>query len=289
MRSCTDNDPTIIRFFKIASLDGADLVAGIFWIMKKITVVIPVYNEAPYLRRCLDSLVRQTHYPEVILVNDGSTDKSGEILEEYRCFGFKIYHQKNKGVSAARNFGLSKVKTEWVTFLDSDDKMVEDAIEQMERATKTNYKIYQFNHLRVYRDGKYRKKYWNRRGVYSAKVPPKKWAMVWNKLYRTDFLKENKIRFKLGLNYGEDEIFNLECLLKEKLIRCEDSITMVKYFDNPQSLVRTLNSKKIINHYQELVALRDGLQRPEDISLLNRWIKKYEKSPVYQKEGIKPS
>lgn len=91
----------------------------------KISVVIPVYNVEKYLPECLNSLINQIDFPnwEAICVNDGSSDKSGEILNEYatRDSRFRIVHQKNEGVSSARNNGISLATAPYLMFIDSDD------------------------------------------------------------------------------------------------------------------------------------------------------------------------
>ena len=88
------------------------------------SIIIPVYNVAPYLRECLDSVLAQTFGDwEALCVDDGSTDGSGAILDEYAAKDsrFKVIHQTNAGVSAARNKGLDEARGEWVGFLDADD------------------------------------------------------------------------------------------------------------------------------------------------------------------------
>ena len=88
------------------------------------SIIIPVYNVAPYLRECLDSVLAQTFTDwEAICIDDGSTDGSGEILDEYAAKDkrFRVIHQKNAGVSAARNSGIDAANGEYVTFLDGDD------------------------------------------------------------------------------------------------------------------------------------------------------------------------
>lgn len=90
------------------------------------SIIIPVYNVAPYLRECLDSVLAQTFKDwEAICVDDGSTDGSGEILDEYgaRDKRFRVVHQGNAGVSAARNRGLEEAKGEWIWFVDADDSI----------------------------------------------------------------------------------------------------------------------------------------------------------------------
>lgn len=98
----------------------------------KISVVLPVYNVANYLRKCLDSLVNQTFKDfEVICVNDGSTDLSLGILEGYAVSDsrFKIINQENQGLSGARNTGIEHVQGDYVIFVDSDDWLEENALE----------------------------------------------------------------------------------------------------------------------------------------------------------------
>lgn len=92
--------------------------------MPKISVIVPVYNVEPYLRQCVDSILNQTFTDfELLLVDDGSTDRSGAICDEYTNLDarVKVFHTTNRGVSAARNLGIDKASAEWITFIDSDD------------------------------------------------------------------------------------------------------------------------------------------------------------------------
>lgn len=100
--------------------------------MSKFSIIIPVYNVAPYLRECLDSVLKQTYASwEAICVDDGSVDGSGEILDEYavRDSRFRIIHQANAGVGAARNVALDVAIGEWVWFVDADDAIHPGALD----------------------------------------------------------------------------------------------------------------------------------------------------------------
>ena len=102
--------------------------------MKKISVIVPVYNVEKYLSECLDSVLSQDEKDiEVICVNDGSTDKSLEILKEYKEKDDRIIivTQDNKGLAEARNSGLNVAKGEYIFFLDSDDKMREGTLSKL--------------------------------------------------------------------------------------------------------------------------------------------------------------
>ena len=99
-----------------------------------ISVIVPVYNVEEYLEECLESIKRQTYTDiEVILVNDGSTDRSKEICERYceKDSRFKLVNQENKGLSGARNRGMLESKGEFISFVDSDDILKEDMLEQL--------------------------------------------------------------------------------------------------------------------------------------------------------------
>lgn len=87
-----------------------------------ISVIVPIYNVEKYINKCLDSLILQS-FPDVefILVDDGSTDSSGEIAESYDDKRFRVFHTHNCGLSGARNFGISQSRGEWLMFVDADD------------------------------------------------------------------------------------------------------------------------------------------------------------------------
>ena len=89
-----------------------------------VSVIVPVYNVEDYIKKCLDSIVKQTYQNfEVILINDGSKDLSGDICDQYasKYKYMRVYHQENRGVVSARNVGIYNAKGKYVTFIDSDD------------------------------------------------------------------------------------------------------------------------------------------------------------------------
>ena len=110
--------------------------------MRSVSVIVPVYNVEKYLARCLDSLLNQTQPDiEILVVNDGSTDASGHIVDEYaRKYPDRIraFHMENEGVSAARNRGVAKAQGKYLTFVDSDDYVTGDYLERMVTAAEKN-------------------------------------------------------------------------------------------------------------------------------------------------------
>lgn len=106
-----------------------------------ISIIIPIYNVEKYLKKCLDSIVNQTYKNiEIILVNDGSTDRSGEICDIYSNITDKIItiHQKNQGASIARNIGINKAKGKYITFVDGDDEVGNNYISYLYSLIKKN-------------------------------------------------------------------------------------------------------------------------------------------------------
>ena len=123
-----------------------------------ISLVIPVYNVEKYLDKCMESVLAQTYDNyEVILVDDGSTDNSGKMCDEYaeRDSRVTVYHQKNSGVSVARNVGIENAKGEFISFIDSDDWVDESYLEKLVNAQiKYNADLTICEYTNVYADGR---------------------------------------------------------------------------------------------------------------------------------------
>ena len=202
---------------------------------EKITVIVPVYNVEDYLDKCLDSVIKQTYKNiEIIVVNDGSTDNSGEICQEYAQKDNRIVYieKENGGQSEARNMGLDRMTGSYVTFVDSDDWVELDYVENLyKKITKYQADIavgnyYSFNeaegmyYFHIFGDSCYEKVYDNVsifENLYESQEM-KSFALisVWGKLYKADLLKH--LRFDIG-KLGEDGYLNQKIyLLAEKTI-----------------------------------------------------------------------
>ena len=123
---------------------------------ERISVIVPVYKVEPYLRKCLDSIVNQTYRNlEIILVDDGSPDNCGRICDEYaeRDNRIRVIHQKNGGVSSARNEGLKIASGDWIGWVDSDDWIEPDMFEYLlENAKKSKADIAVCSRKEWYKD-----------------------------------------------------------------------------------------------------------------------------------------
>ena len=201
--------------------------------MAKVSIVVPVYKVEKYIENCIESLVSQTlREIEIILVDDGSPDKCGEICDVYaaRDNRIKVLHKKNAGVSAARNDGLLQASGEYILFCDSDDWMEKDACEKLySAATKSNADIAIGDVYMAYDSGEKKavKFYENefciedrdriddmiRADIYRTYCvnPPKEgvafgYGGPWNKLVRREMLLDNEINFDLRVKGVFDDI-----------------------------------------------------------------------------------
>ena len=178
-----------------------------------VSIIIPVYNVEKYLQECLESAINQTYKNiEIIAINDGSTDSSLAILEEYasKYGNLKIVNQENKGMSGARNAGLKVANGEYIYFLDSDDFIDLNMIEEcVVLAEKNNLDIINFD-AHVFYDGdfksdfnpKYNRSKFLNQGIYLgqdfyrySRNNNAYRAAVWLSFYRTDFLRNFNLNF----------------------------------------------------------------------------------------------
>ncbi len=204
--------------------------------MSKISVIIPVYNVEKYLTECLESVINQTYENiEIICINDGSTDNSLKILQEFskKDNRIKIISQENKGISEARNNGISVATGEYIYFIDSDDWIETNTLELLVNKIKQdNADIVEcdiLEHQNINKKPKYRNLKLKYKPLTNLKIyigKPYSWkdiknkifdlrAYCWNKLYKTELIK-NKIFFEGRFN--EDFLFTIEAFLTAKKI-----------------------------------------------------------------------
>lgn len=194
-----------------------------------ISVIVPVYNTAPWLKRCLDSICSQ-NYPnlEILCVDDGSTDNSAEILVEYalRDSRIKVFSQKNAGLSAARNTGLENATGEWVTGVDSDDWLYPGIYEQAVSCISASVDIVFFGVRDVNVKGEplAHNHYFDLpdAGEYpmESDVAAKLNACFWSKLWRRSLLEENGLRFPVGLVHEDEAMFCLAAPYARNIAIC---------------------------------------------------------------------
>lgn len=217
------------------------------------SIIIPVYNKEAYLEKCIESIVVQdTGNYEVLLINDGSKDKSGEICDNYskRHSQIKVFHQKNQGVSAARNTGLNNASGEWIMFVDADDWVEPWILEDLDSQLKSLQAV---DLIRCYPNKI------NLKGVASSPDLPDQVVLY----KRDDFLKRGllpglvssvivtkklvdkyNLRFNNDLGFQEDSEFNFRCVINSERILLYNK-AFYNYFVNDDSTTSNLNFKKI--------------------------------------------
>ena len=178
--------------------------------MTKVSVIVPIYNSEKFLQKCLDSLQRQTLKDiEIILINDGSTDNSEEIINNYLKADsrFKYFKQENKGQAVARNRGLEIARGEYISFVDSDDYIDLNMLEELYNAANGKYDIVVCDFYLTYLDKSPSDVYSfildNPGGLISSKDYLFAGAGPWNKIYKNSFLKKNKFKFPEGIIYED--------------------------------------------------------------------------------------
>lgn len=199
------------------------------------SVILPIYNVAPYLERCIQSVLNQTFADyELILVDDGSTDSSPQICDGYASESDRIHvvHKENGGLSSARNAGMQQAKGRYIWWVDSDDWIEKDALAQLyQAAAEENPDVIKFSYFRSENgenketghglsSGEYagadalqmlREQAFLSAGTYCLSA--------WSHVYRTDFLKEKELLFVSERAIGsEDYLFNLQVLLSAEKV-----------------------------------------------------------------------
>ena len=182
-----------------------------------ISVIVPIYNVEKYLHRCIDSLLSQTsHNYEILLIDDGSLDSSGEICDDYakRDSRVRVFHKENGGVSSARNVGLDNIKGDWVAFVDSDDWVDKDYLSI--EACYSDADVIEKSFCVVSETSDIIRCHKTRRQIISDKEQFYRYYVnersnaLWNKLIASHLLKD--IRFDITVSIGEDFLFFLSLI-----------------------------------------------------------------------------
>lgn len=227
-----------------------------------ISIIVPVFNVEKYLPDCLNSILSQsfTEY-EVLLINDGSTDKSGEICDEYtqKDPRFKVYHKQNGGVSSARNFALDKITGDWVYFCDADDLLYEKALEILIRNFDDSVDCTMGGYIRFNEQGDileenkiYEDNYMSIEEILFDFYHPK-YKMVngyiWNRLFRRNVIERHKLRFREDIYIKEDGLFLIQYLCNCNNGTFYTTKPIYKYIEHSSSAmnlkIQTINKESI--------------------------------------------
>ena len=237
----------------------------------QVSIIVPVYNVENYIERCLNSLVNQTFKDiEIITINDGSTDKSLELLNKYAKEDIRIsvIDLGDEGVSYCRNLGIEKANGKYIMFVDSDDWIDFNMVEVMyKKAEENNIDLVMCSYIREFKDHS-KEKIFNlpeeiiykedkvKNELLRKLVGPVKEELsnpemldalgtVWGKLYRADIFKENKINFVdlKEIGSAEDTLFNIFTFNYLKKVMFLNKSMYHYWRDNPKSVTSQYNSK----------------------------------------------
>lgn len=226
-----------------------------------ISVIIPVYNVEEYIKECLDSLLMETYKDlQILIVDDGSTDRTMDIVKDYedKFEDFTILYQKNQGVSVARNTAFDYIKGEYTIYIDPDDFLESDMLENMyNRAEKVNVDIV-ISEYYVYYDEKdsrnyiekYRvdpRKIYNNYEVMNLMLNYELQGQLWNKFFRTELLKQIKFKFEPH-RYIQDAFPVFKAIHSSKGIAFIDK-PLYYYRQRATSTVHKKNAKLAEDYY----------------------------------------
>lgn len=216
----------------------------------KVSVIIPIYNSEKTINRCVNSVLNQTCKDiEVLLINDGSKDNSLEVIKKIKDKRIKIIDKKNEGVSKTRNLGIKEATGDYIMFVDNDDYLDNDCIEEFVNNIADNDLLI----------GGYRR-VTDTKTLFKCKLKNKPWANYiimapWAKLYKRDYLIKNKIEF-LDYKIGEDVYFNFSTITKTNKISTIPSIKYNWYY-NDSSVSNTI--QKGLNESVDITKLLNNI------------------------------
>ncbi|MDD5783069.1 MAG: glycosyltransferase family 2 protein [Muribaculaceae bacterium] len=230
--------------------------------MAKISIIVPVYNTAKYLERCIDSIVAQTYTDwELLLIDDGSTDRSGDICDRYAASDPRIqaFHKPNGGLTSARNHGLERASGEWITHIDSDDWVEPEMLAKMlAKAEESDADVVIGDFYFAWDDQRklYQSIDWDDDKTaslnrYIASV----WTTAWGSIAKRSLYIDNNIKSPEGITYCED--FHLMvrlCYFAKHIAHLKRPL--YNYWQQQESLMhnKTENAEKDSQHvYLDIV------------------------------------
>lgn len=250
----------------------------------KVSIIIPVYKVEKFLPRCIESVLRQSYSNlEILLINDGSPDRSAEICDQYAEIDsrIRVIHKRNEGVSATRNRGIKEASGDYIFFLDSDDFLSNNAISILiEVAKRTDADIVISNYARIDEKNMISK---NNPFPASKEIPDFQHDIqerlnfyfyygveVWNRLYKTKVVKENQVFFDKGVYYAEDCLFNMKLFANKPKIAIVNEYTYYYYY-NINSVANSYkkylfeNFTLLLEKYIEYLEERDKIEEFQDL------------------------
>lgn len=228
-----------------------------------VSVIIPVYNVEKYLCRCLDSVIKQTYKNlEIVLIDDGSTDNSGKICDQYKEKDnrIKVFHTENKGVSAARNLGIKNTYGKYIIFIDSDDFLDLNTFEEV-LEENCNYDLIAFSYYKLSNNDKIcydnrKEKETLTKNETLIKIMDDRYfqGFTWNKIFKRNIIIENNLFFDENIRINEDLLFCIQFI---------ENVNTIMYYSTPYYYYVQLNSSAL--HSKDINKFKTALKAYEEI------------------------
>lgn len=224
----------------------------------KVSIIVPVYKAEKYLHRCVDSILAQTFNDfEVLLIDDGSPDRSGAICDEYAAADprVRVFHKPNGGVSSARNLGIGNANGEWLMFVDADDTISKDLF-QISSKFFDNTQIIKFGvNCCSQKTGKilatYEEKQLQAIDEYRCLVLSRELIVAsWSALFNKELICSNNILFDENIKNGEDWLFQVQIFFKADRALTINSIGYNYYIGDADACSTHLNADKILDSFE---------------------------------------
>lgn len=252
----------------------------------KISIIVPVYNAEKYLKGCIEAILNQSFQEfELIIIDDGSKDKSKKIIEEFSDEKIRFIQQKNSGVSKTRNKGIQIARGKYICFIDADDRVARRHLEVLYKQVENdvlqigmcNYeimykripkeKIYEINNINFEKVGRIER--------FDILMNMGIGINIWTKIYSRKFLLDNKIVFNEKMTYDEDMFFSWKCILLAEEIGFVDEHTYYYRLSEESATMRGHDNlyEKYVMAFNEI---RDIAVKEEKNNIrIDNQIKKY--------------
>ena len=226
-----------------------------------ISIIMPVYNSEKYISEAIESVCNQSYKNwELLIVNDGSTDYTSKIIDDFakKDSRIKVFHRKNEGVSMARNFALNKVCGEYITFIDSDDMYHADRLKRMLQVFEQheNCEIVFSRHkefrgkLNTYEANDSRKIVISDDDILVKVISDSKNHFVWNAMLKSEIAKKEKFA---PIRFAEDFCYIRDCACHCRQMAVLDEVLYFYRRDNENAMTSHFFSEKYISDYMKLV------------------------------------
>lgn len=241
----------------------------------KISVIVPVYNVEKYLHRCIESILAQTFTDfELLLIDDGSTDKSGNICDGYaqKDKRIMVFHKKNGGVSSARNLGIDNATGIWLYFVDSDDLIDKDAFNIFMDKVIPNIDLIMAGYYVVAGDGTIVERPKNKRETNLTYQEALKemfkpsdlgyQGYLWCKIFKNQIIKDNLLYFDENISFNEDRLFIINYICASKKNVVYTTVPVYSYISRIGSAMSSLKkayNKKFATDFDAYILMYDKI------------------------------